>query len=146
MKEVVQHLKDYAQSPSSRKLFMYSAHDVTVSTFLSALGVFDNIQPAYASMVLVELYELEPKNFTVKLLYKNVSDDGMQPFVLQLPGCSKLCPLDKFASLLTDVTDVDIRVACKLVPPPAPEPFNYMLGKACFLISLLDDVAVFKVP
>lgn len=70
VKEVVDHFKDYIEGklmPSNRKLFMYSAHDVTVATFLSALQIFNDIQPPYASMVLVELHELQPKNFSVQV-------------------------------------------------------------------------------
>lgn len=46
---------------------MYSAHDVTVATFLSALKIFNDIQPPYASMVLVELHELQPNNLSVQV-------------------------------------------------------------------------------
>lgn len=70
VKELVDHLKDYAHgqlTPPNRKLFMYSAHDVSVSTFLSALKIFNDIQPPYASMVLVELHELQPNNFSVQV-------------------------------------------------------------------------------
>lgn len=70
VKELVEHLRDYAQSkltPPNRKLFMYSAHDVTVATFLSALQIFNDIQPPYASMVLVELHELQPHNLSVQV-------------------------------------------------------------------------------
>ena len=70
---MVEHLRDYAQSkltPPNRKLFMYSAHDVTVATFLSALQIFNDIQPPYASMVLVELHELQPHNLSVQVSYE----------------------------------------------------------------------------
>ena len=70
VKELVEHFHDYAQSkltPPNRKLFMYSAHDVTVATFLSALNIFNGIQPPYASMVLVELHELTPNNLSVQV-------------------------------------------------------------------------------
>ena len=70
MKELVDHMKDYAQSalvPSNRKMFMYSAHDITLATALSALDVFNNIQPPIAAMVLIELHELSPRQFFVKV-------------------------------------------------------------------------------
>jgi hypothetical protein len=52
---------------------MYSAHDVTVATFLSALNIFKGIQPPYASMVLVELHEHNPNDFSVKVNLKSIS-------------------------------------------------------------------------
>ncbi|EFX74587.1 hypothetical protein DAPPUDRAFT_56978, partial [Daphnia pulex] len=130
VKELVEHLGAYAQSkltPPNRKLFMYSAHDVTVATFLSALNIFNGIQPPYASMVLVELHELKPNDFSVKILYKNVSDDGRNPEVLSLPGCTRFCPLDKFFQLVQNATSDDIKVECKLVKPDAST-FDTMLG------------------
>ena len=75
VKELVEHLRAYAQSkltPPNRKLFMYSAHDVPVATFLSALNIFNGIQPPYASMVLVELHELKPNDFSVKVNLKSI--------------------------------------------------------------------------
>jgi len=72
VKELVEHFKQYVTStltPPNRKLFMYSGHDVSVSTVLSALKVFNNIQPPYASMILIELHELKTKEFFVKVNY-----------------------------------------------------------------------------
>ncbi|XP_046643303.1 prostatic acid phosphatase-like [Daphnia pulicaria] len=138
VKELVEHLGAYAQSkltPPNRKLFMYSAHDVTVATFLSALNIFNGIQPPYASMVLVELHELKPNDFSVKILYKNVSDDGRNPEVLSLPGCTRFCPLDKFFQLVQNATSDDIKVECKLVKPDAST-FDTML-----VISLLASLS-----
>ncbi|KAK4037247.1 prostatic acid phosphatase isoform X2 [Daphnia magna] len=137
VKELVEHLKDYAQSkltPPNRKLFMYSAHDVTVATFLSALKIFNGIQPPYASMVLVELHELNPNDLSIKILYKNVSDDGRKPQVLTLPGCTQFCPLDKFFELVKDVTSDDVKVECKLIKPASN--FDAML-----VISLLASLS-----
>jgi hypothetical protein len=75
VKELIDHMKDYSQSalvPSNRKMFMYSAHDVTLATVLSALDVYNNIQPPIAAMVLIELHELSPHHFFVKAsLYIN---------------------------------------------------------------------------
>ena len=56
-----------ALAPATMKMFMYSAHDVTVAAFLSALGVFNNIQPPYASLVLVELHQTGDKQFAVQV-------------------------------------------------------------------------------
>lgn len=144
VKELVEHLRDYAQStltPPNRKLFMYSAHDVTVATFLSALKIFNDIQPPYASMVLVELHELQPSKLSVQILYKNVSDDGLYPVVLSLPGCTEFCPLDTFFELVKNVTSDNIQIECKLILPPST--FNPMLvisvlsGLSCVLLLAL---------
>ena len=120
IKEVVDNLRNYTttilagnETVWKRKLFMYSAHDVTVATVLSALKSFNGIQPPYASMILVELHELQPRQHFVQVLYKNVSDDGEDPFPLALPGCDTFCPLDKFVQLVAGVMADDVRAECK---------------------------------
>ena len=76
VKEMVQHLIDYSQSalvPMNRKVFMYSAHDGTVSAVLSALDVFNGIRPPFGAMVFVELHEIiNPHHFYVKVSLYNI--------------------------------------------------------------------------
>lgn len=38
-----------------RKMWMYSVHDMTISTLLLSLGVYNSEIPPYASAVLIEL-------------------------------------------------------------------------------------------
>ena len=77
-----------------RKIYMYSAHDTTVAPILHTLGVFNNIAPPYASMVMVELHDLGSNSLHVKVLYHN--DSSVPPYVMTIPGCQELCPLNKF--------------------------------------------------
>lgn len=134
VKEVVDNLRNYSKTltegaPWKRKLFMYSGHDVTVATILSALKVFNNIQPPYASMVIVELHELKPREHFVQVLYKNVSDDGEDPFPLTIPGCDEFCPLDKFVELVANVTAVDVKAECSVVDPtPSTGSYDPVIG------------------
>ena len=134
---MVDNMKSYSArvlTPAPRKLFMYSAHDVTVAVFLSALDAFNNIQPPYAAMVLVELHEVAPANFSVTILYKNVSSDGSDPFVLTIPGCQALCPLDTFVQLTRPVISEDVVAECR-----ADFRFDGMslIGELYHLISLV---------
>ena len=73
---------------------MYSAHEETVAPILHTLGVFNNIAPPYASMVMVELHDLGSNSLHVKVLYHN--DSSVPPYVMTIPGCQELCPLNKF--------------------------------------------------
>lgn len=41
----------------SKKLYLYSGHDNTVSAFLSTLNLLQQHQPAYTAAVIVELHE-----------------------------------------------------------------------------------------
>jgi len=140
VKEMAAQMSDVAKSLSTKKLFMYSAHDVTVAAFLSALGIFDGIQPPYASMVMVELHEIRPKEFGVQIWYKNVSRDSMEPYLLTVPGCQSLCPLERFNELIRPVISENVKDECSLSQPlyPALNGFSIIvLAVSSALIFLL---------
>ncbi|XP_071108867.1 prostatic acid phosphatase-like isoform X1 [Haliotis cracherodii] len=86
---------------SQMKLFVYSAHDSNVIAFLSALRVFNTIQPPYTACVILELYQMKQMYF-VKVLYRN--DTTRLPYTLKIPGCATLCPVATLNRLLSNVT------------------------------------------
>jgi len=92
LSEVVGHYDD----SSSKKVYMYSAHDTTVSYVLNTLGIYDGLAPPYASAVLFELYSMATGPH-VKISYRN--DTSMPPYILTIPGCTQLCPLHTFKQL-----------------------------------------------
>jgi len=59
--------------------------DSTVAAFLSALRVFNDVQPPYAAIVLVELFNTSGQ-FSVQVWYRNDSDIHTEPFQLTIPG------------------------------------------------------------
>ena len=73
-------------------MYIYSGHDTTVAPILHTLGVFNGLAPPYASAILVEL--LDTNGLHVKISYRN--DSSTSAFPLTIPGCSHLCPLEKF--------------------------------------------------
>lgn len=46
-----------------QKMYMYSAHDITLSILLLGLGVFNNVAPPYATTVLIELHKIGEEHF-----------------------------------------------------------------------------------
>ena len=96
LSEVVGHYED----KPSKKVFMYSAHDTTVSYVLNTLGIYNGLAPPYASAVLFELYSL-PAGLHVKISYRN--DTTRPPYILTIPGCTQLCPLQSFIDLTESV-------------------------------------------
>jgi len=101
--------KEGTMDPVNRKLFMYSAHDTTVAPILHTLNVFDPPKaPPYAAMIIFELIQRD--NFYLRLSYKNESES--EPYVLTVPGCEELCPLDTFKELMTPMLPVDWEAEC----------------------------------
>eukprot|EP00092_Neocalanus_flemingeri_P076897 GFUD01095429.1.p1 GENE.GFUD01095429.1~~GFUD01095429.1.p1 ORF type:complete len:410 (+),score=111.59 GFUD01095429.1:112-1341(+) len=111
--ELVDHydaVVDNTMDPVNRKVFMYSAHDTTVSYVLNTLGVFDGLAPPYASLVMFELYDLE--GWHVKISWRN--DTSKPPYVLTIPGCQQLCPLHLFKQLTESVRPADWAQECQV--------------------------------
>jgi len=115
VKEMIEHFDTIAHSndaSSEMKIYMYSAHDTTVAPILHTLGVFNNIAPPYASMVMVELHDLGSNSLHVKVLYHN--DSSVPPYVMTIPGCQELCPLNKFKDITSKFIPEDIIEECGL--------------------------------
>ncbi|XP_078357149.1 prostatic acid phosphatase-like isoform X2 [Oculina patagonica] len=100
--------RGHAKEPV-RKVYLYSAHDTTLSAFMSALQVFDGISPDYSSAVMVELFSSGENELDVRVMYRFGQNE---PRALVLPGCEEFCPLDKFIELTHDVIPKDIVKEC----------------------------------
>ncbi|XP_071832525.1 prostatic acid phosphatase-like isoform X2 [Apostichopus japonicus] len=120
--QMINNMRDFmntSQTGHKLKFHMYSAHDVTVTSLLTALQIFNDLQPPYASAVGVELWknkDTKKSPFSVRIWYRN-NTQQVDPYNLILPGCELDCPFDKFVELTKDRTlaEGDIRKACGLV-------------------------------
>ena len=66
-------------------VFTLLQHDTTVASYLSALGIFNNISPPYTSTVLTELFNTSGQ-FFVKVWYRNDSAVHAELFQMVIPG------------------------------------------------------------
>jgi len=60
-------------------------HDSTIAAYLSAMGVYNDLSPPYASSVLVELFNTSGQ-FSVKVWYRNSSAPDAELFQMIIPG------------------------------------------------------------
>ncbi|XP_063242696.1 prostatic acid phosphatase-like [Bacillus rossius redtenbacheri] len=111
LKEIIENMQAKVNATLSpdRSLYVYSAHDSNVVNTLQALKVFNGILVPYASAVIIELRELNSSNY-VTVSYKNSTET--EPYLLQLPGCDSLCPLDQFVELTKEVIPDDLDTEC----------------------------------
>jgi hypothetical protein len=77
-KDVEEKMFDVLYNNSTLKLALYSAHDMTIATFLTALELWDGRLPPYASSVRFEL-SVEDTIHYVRVLYNDKD--------LRLPSC-----------------------------------------------------------
>lgn len=95
---------------SRRKLFMYSAHDTTVATFLNSLGVYEMIPPPYASLVLIDLFKNQTSGqHLVRISFKNTTNE---PYILTVPGCHQLCSIEDFKRITKPIIPIDWTAEC----------------------------------
>lgn len=111
--EIVKNLSKMAiPDPKNKlKLMMLSAHDTTVTALQASLNVFNGRQPPYASCHIIELYR-ENGSASVSMFYRN--DSKVDPYPIQLPGCSLQCPLEDFVRLTKPSISDDRDKECQL--------------------------------
>ncbi|KAG1706635.1 Testicular acid phosphatase [Nymphon striatum] len=142
LKEVVEHCKRKISKNITLNTFVYSAHDLTLGTILEALSVFNGKQPPYASVILVELYDLgdisaDYGNYAIRFLYRNSS--SAEPYILQLPGCDNtMCRFDRFIDIVEDLIPGDIieECSCACVSMPALNQLYTMIHLGLLLLLL----------
>ena len=114
LSEIVGHfdaVREGIMVPTDRKMFMYAAHDLTISNVLNSLGIYDGLAPPFSSMVIIELYNVDSL-YRVKISYRN--DTSNPPQVLTIPGCNQLCPLQMFKQLTASVRPANWPQECQL--------------------------------
>ncbi|XP_066253150.1 venom acid phosphatase Acph-1-like [Euwallacea similis] len=91
-------------SPSTRKMFVYSAHDVNVGSMVLSLNAYKMSRPpSYGSMVIFEVHEIDGV-YGLELYYQDYIT--LKPRALNIPGCNHFCPLTKFRTLVQDILPV----------------------------------------
>ncbi|XP_034533839.1 lysosomal acid phosphatase isoform X2 [Notolabrus celidotus] len=112
--EIVKNLSKMAVPDPKQKLrlMMLSAHDTTVAALQASLNVFNGRQPPYASCHMIELYKNDNGSASVSMFYRN--DSTVEPYPVQLPGCSLQCPLEDFVRLTKPSISDDRDKECQL--------------------------------
>ncbi|OXA50096.1 Lysosomal acid phosphatase [Folsomia candida] len=117
VKEIIRHMDHRVRrkpGTKHRKLYAYSAHDLTLTAVLDTLGVYDVHQPSYASALMIELnMNVTSGNYFVDVLYRN--DTSRDPYVLQPLGCPQAsCDLKIFIRKFQRFLPKNWHEECKL--------------------------------
>ncbi|XP_014280005.1 venom acid phosphatase Acph-1 [Halyomorpha halys] len=91
-----------------KKLYLYAGHDSTVANVLQALKVWDSQIPGYNILTLIELHKIED-DYKIKVFLKNSTHE---PYLLTIPGCEEMCPMNKVLSLTTAVIPDNLNEEC----------------------------------
>ncbi|XP_038216551.1 prostatic acid phosphatase-like [Zerene cesonia] len=106
-----------ANIPDHLKFSIYSGHDFTIGNVLNGLGVFDGNCPEYTSTIFLELvYDNSSMEHFIRVSYRN-SSEIVEPIILNLPHCSKLCPVKRFKKLYENILTVNWEKECDIQQP-----------------------------
>ncbi|XP_012263524.2 venom acid phosphatase Acph-1-like [Athalia rosae] len=94
----------------SRKIYLYSAHEVTISSYLQALGITEQKIPFYGTAIMIErLEDTEGKIYVRMILWTGVTE---QLVTLRLPGCEDICPIERYLQLTRELIPSDEEMDC----------------------------------
>lgn len=134
IKEILDRFTSKSQSllEPDRKLFIYSAHDLTIANVLNALNLFEDVIkffysyripcndrdllqvhiPPYASSMYFELYKRGSEYF-VQLFYRRIPTELVLP--LRISKCGFLCPLKRLYEIYKEILPTeDHATICQL--------------------------------
>ncbi|XP_013161905.1 PREDICTED: lysosomal acid phosphatase-like [Papilio xuthus] len=107
-------LNKMSEQPDALTLSIYSGHDFTIANILSALGLFDGNCPSYTSTIIFELLnEDSTPDYYVRISYRNTTDI-VEPFILNIPNCGKMCPIQRFIQVFDNLISVDWESDCQV--------------------------------
>ncbi|XP_055307972.1 prostatic acid phosphatase-like [Sitodiplosis mosellana] len=104
LKEILNRFTNKTQSIlSPNRLYLYFAHDITISNMLNTLGLFKLHQPPYASCIFFELYKSNGNPY-VQIFYMNSAElEHIWNHPLEIPNCGTKCSLTDLYELYHDV-------------------------------------------
>lgn len=115
MNEIKRKLEQKIKDESNQNLAVYMTHDSYICALKTLLNSACKSQPNFSSVIIFELREDSFHNHYIQILSKDDKNfDSIILKKLQIKGCSKLCPLNKFYSLIESDLIEDIEKECKL--------------------------------
>uniref|UniRef100_A0A1B6CBF9 Acid phosphatase n=2 Tax=Clastoptera arizonana TaxID=38151 RepID=A0A1B6CBF9_9HEMI len=111
--QMMQHMieKQNGRIPKN-KMFLYSAHDLTLVNVWQAMGFKQLLKPEYGAAIIVELHLVEGQ-YEVQMQYIN-SSTSKSPTRLNIPQCNSPCRLDDFNRIMQPVIPVDWDQECQI--------------------------------
>jgi len=102
---------DHMEFPS-KKMFMYSGHDLTLLNLLRSLNASHTPLPQYGAALVMELHGAGEDSVVEVFYYE--SGTSQTPQHLTFPHCPQPCLFSKWKSLLRPLVSGDWEMACKV--------------------------------
>ncbi|XP_064613688.1 testicular acid phosphatase homolog [Liolophura sinensis] len=132
---------------SPLRMYMFSAHDTTVSALLSALQVFNpTVNPPYISCVMVELYQRADNSSYVQVYFRNDSTGQIPPHKLHIPGCaSSDCEFSNFLEVTKSLSlpEADLKRECNKKVFPNTTSITILILAVLLMVVILISISYF---
>ena len=103
--ELISHLQALQNGSELTTFRYYSSHEETIAGVLAGLGVFNGLQPVFASTLIFEVSDNPSNQYTIRVQYNNET--------LLIPSCpSEDCPLTTFVTYLSIRSLADYENLC----------------------------------
>lgn len=110
LKEILENMQNHESKESDKKkLFLYSGHDITLVSLMSAFGFDDLLKPGFGAAFNIELHKDKEKSY-VKFFYRQQAITPKMEIFLNT--CGNPCELPILISVLKDVTPVNWEEEC----------------------------------
>lgn len=102
LEKLVQDWAAKIAGKTQKKLFLYSAHDLTVTGVLGACNVWKpDVNPEYGITAIFELRQNKKTGeYGIQVYVRNEPEN--EPVLLTIPGCKSFCALDDFKNALSN--------------------------------------------
>lgn len=97
---------------NSRKIYLYSGHEVNVAAFTRAHGISEPRLPAYGSAVILEkLRNAQGQLFVKMILWTGVTE---KLITLKFKDCDEVCPIESYLNIVKDAMPTEDDLNCYL--------------------------------
>ncbi|XP_067204730.1 venom acid phosphatase Acph-1-like [Linepithema humile] len=106
LQQITEDMNEVINGTTNRKINLFSGHDINVVAILRALHIKNEIysMPNFTSSVILELHEWKDMYFVKVLYYWGIP---AKVETLSIPGCTLLCPYDRFLNLISTTIATD---------------------------------------
>ncbi|XP_076657121.1 putative achaete scute target 1 [Halictus rubicundus] len=107
LKEIVKGMRDAEAGKDTRRVYLYSVHDITLVNLLRTMGfTSEYFKPGYGATLIFQLYfspdVADDKQAEIKLTYLN-DTDKFTTYSMEIPECGEPCLLETATNLWKNV-------------------------------------------
>lgn len=69
LKDIIEHTRSKRLNKLKQKIFLYSAHDITLTNFMRTLGFVEDTKPEYGAALIIEAHSTFNNDLEMKVKY-----------------------------------------------------------------------------